>query len=79
MCSYETFYVSRTSVSQSVEKTFQLSRADRETVQRPEYELQVCSLLGKQFTCLDIDKILHTLIMFFLQHGISLISHVPQL
>jgi hypothetical protein len=69
-----------TSVSQSVEKTFQLSRADRETVQRPEYELQVCSLLGKlKFTCLDTYKILHTLIMFFLQHGISLISHVPQL
>ncbi|XP_039799071.1 E3 SUMO-protein ligase SIZ1-like isoform X3 [Panicum virgatum] len=34
-----------TSVSQSVEKTFQLSRADRETVQRPEYELQVWCIL----------------------------------
>jgi len=33
-----------TSVSQSVEKTFQLSRADRETVQKPEYGLQVFAL-----------------------------------
>jgi hypothetical protein len=65
MCSCETLYISRTSVSQTVEKTFQLSRSDRETVQRQEYELQVCTLLCKlKFTCLDPDKILHILIMF---------------
>nr|CAB3463760.1 unnamed protein product [Digitaria exilis] len=34
-----------TNVSQSVEKTFQLSRSDRETVQRQEYELQVWCIL----------------------------------
>ncbi|PVH61715.1 hypothetical protein PAHAL_3G102000 [Panicum hallii] len=34
-----------TSVSQSVEKTFHLSRADRETVQKPEYGLQVWCIL----------------------------------
>ncbi|KAG0516723.1 hypothetical protein BDA96_09G028200 [Sorghum bicolor] len=33
------------SVPQIVEKTFQLSRADRETVQRPEYDLQVWCIL----------------------------------
>ncbi|XP_052155234.1 E3 SUMO-protein ligase SIZ1 isoform X2 [Oryza glaberrima] len=36
-----------TSVPQSVEKSFQLSRSDRETVQRQEYDLQVwCMLLN---------------------------------
>ncbi|CAM0958076.1 unnamed protein product [Alopecurus aequalis] len=34
-----------TSVLQTVEKSFQLSRADRETVQRPEYDLQVWCIL----------------------------------
>ncbi|XP_062230620.1 E3 SUMO-protein ligase SIZ1-like isoform X2 [Phragmites australis] len=34
-----------TSVPQSVEKSFQLSRADRETVQRQEYDLQVWCIL----------------------------------
>ncbi|KAL6619720.1 hypothetical protein ACP70R_034859 [Stipagrostis hirtigluma subsp. patula] len=34
-----------TSVAQIVEKSFQLSRADRETVQRPEYDLQVWCIL----------------------------------
>lgn len=34
-----------TSVLQTVEKTFQLSRADRETVQRSEYDLQVWCIL----------------------------------
>ncbi|KAK3137628.1 hypothetical protein QOZ80_5BG0454860 [Eleusine coracana subsp. coracana] len=34
-----------TSVTQSVEKTFQLSRQDRETIQRPEYDLQAWCIL----------------------------------
>ena len=50
-------HISRASVPQIVEKTFQLSRADRETVQRPEYDLQVCSLLHNlSFICLNPDK-----------------------
>jgi hypothetical protein len=40
-------YICRTSVTQNVEKTFQLSRQDRETIQSADYDLQVSFPLCK--------------------------------
>lgn len=44
----------RTNPVQSVEKTFQLTRADRDLLLKPEYDVQVSQLFSYLFTNFEI-------------------------